>query len=37
LVGFFILGAVGIWQLIDFIFAVAGKMRDSQGLLIEKW
>jgi len=37
LVGFFILGAVGIWQLIDFIFAVAGKMRDSQGRLIEKW
>jgi TM2 domain-containing membrane protein YozV len=37
IVGFFILGAVGIWQLIDFIFAVAGKMRDSQGLLIEKW
>jgi len=37
IVGFFILGVVGIWQLIDFIFAVAGKMRDSQGLLIEKW
>jgi TM2 domain-containing membrane protein YozV len=37
LVGFFVLGAVWIWALIDFIFAVAGKMRDSQGLLIEKW
>jgi TM2 domain-containing membrane protein YozV len=37
LVGFFILGAVRIWSLIDFIFAVAGKMNDSQGLLIEKW
>jgi TM2 domain-containing membrane protein YozV len=37
IVGFFILGAVRIWSLIDFIFAVAGKMNDSQGLLIEKW
>jgi len=36
-VGFFILGAVEIWALIDFIFAVAGKMNDSQGRLIEKW
>lgn len=36
-VGFVILGAVWIWTLIDFIFAVAGKMTDSQGRLIEKW
>jgi hypothetical protein len=28
---------VSIWRLIDFIPAVAGKMKDSDGLLIEKW
>jgi TM2 domain-containing membrane protein YozV len=36
-VGFFIIGAVGIWALIDFILAVAGMMKDSKGLPIEKW
>jgi TM2 domain-containing membrane protein YozV len=28
---------VGIWALVDFIFAVVGKMTDKDGLLIEKW
>jgi TM2 domain-containing membrane protein YozV len=37
LVGIPFLVVVGIWSLIDFIFAVAGKMKDSQGRLIEKW
>ena len=37
LVGIPFLIVVGIWRLVDFILAVAGKMRDSQGLLIEKW
>ena len=31
------LGALGIWTLIDFIFAVAGKMKDKEGNLIENW
>lgn len=34
-IAFFV--AVGIWALIDFIFAVAGSMRDSQGKLISNW
>jgi len=29
--------AVGIWALVDFIFAVSGKMRDREGRLIKKW
>jgi len=37
LVGIPFLVIVGIWRLVDFILAVAGMMRDSQGLLIEKW
>ena len=37
LVGFVFLGIVWVWNLIDFIFAVAGNMKDSKGLLIEKW
>jgi len=37
LVGIPIVIGVAVWQLIDFVFAVAGKMRDSNGLLIEKW
>jgi TM2 domain-containing membrane protein YozV len=37
LIGFVFLGIVWVWNLIDFIFAVAGMMRDSQGRLIEKW
>lgn len=37
LIGFIPLVAVEIWALVDFIFAIVGKMQDSQGLLIEKW
>lgn len=37
IIGFVPLGIVWIWQLIDFIMAVAGKMKDSNGLPIEKW
>jgi hypothetical protein len=29
--------AVGIWALIDFIIAVTGNFKDSQGKLIKKW
>jgi len=29
--------AVGIWALIDFIIAVTGNFRDSQGKPIKKW
>ena len=29
--------AVGIWALIDFIIAVTGNLRDSQGKVIKKW
>ena len=36
-VGFVFLGIVYIWSLVDFIFAVVGKMTDKDGLLIEKW
>jgi len=35
--GFIFLTAVWIWALIDFIFAVSGHMRDTDGKLIEKW
>jgi hypothetical protein len=31
------LGIVYVWSLVDFILAVAGKMKDKDGLLIEKW
>ena len=37
LVGIFIWIAVGIWAIVDFAFIVAGRMKDSQGLLIDKW
>jgi TM2 domain-containing membrane protein YozV len=37
LVGIPIVIGVSVWRLIDFILAVAGKMEDSDGLLIEKW
>ena len=37
LLGFLFLGIVWVWNLIDFVFAVAGMMKDSNGLLIEKW
>jgi TM2 domain-containing membrane protein YozV len=35
--GFIFLVAVGIWAFIDFIYAVAGKMKDKEGKLISKW
>jgi len=28
---------VGIWALVDFIFAVTGNFKDSQGKIISKW
>jgi TM2 domain-containing membrane protein YozV len=31
------LGGLGIWTLIDFIFAVSGNMKDKEGKLIKKW
>lgn len=37
LVGIPFLIIVGIWSLVDFILAVAGNMKDSNGLPIEKW
>ena len=36
-VGFVFLAIVWVWNLIDFIMAVAGMMKDCKGLLIEKW
>ena len=36
-VGLIPLIAVGIWALVDFIFAVAGRFRDSEGRIIQKW
>jgi TM2 domain-containing membrane protein YozV len=36
-VGFFFLGAVWIWAIIDFVYAVAGLMKDKEGKLITKW
>jgi len=36
-IGFFLIGAVGIWALIDFIFAVSGNMKDKNGKPIKKW
>jgi TM2 domain-containing membrane protein YozV len=35
--GFIFITAVGIWALIDFIFAVAGIMKDKEGKLIKNW
>ncbi len=37
LVGYVFLIPVWIWSLIDFIFAVSGNMKDSQGKLIKNW
>ena len=37
LVGIAFLVAVGIWALVDFIFAVSGNMKDSQGRPITNW
>ena len=31
------LGGLGIWALIDFIFAVAGIMKDKEGRPIKNW
>ena len=28
---------VGLWALIDFIFAISGIMKDREGKLIKKW
>ncbi len=36
-VGPFIWLPVLIWAIVDFIFVVVGKMKDKDGLLIEKW
>jgi len=36
-IGLIFLIPVWIWSTVDFIFAVAGRMRDSQGNLIEEW
>ena len=33
----FTLGALGIWAFIDFIVAIAGEMKDNNGLPIKKW
>ena len=35
-VGFFVLAAVGIWILVDFIMILMGKFKDKKGLLITK-
>ena len=35
--GFLFLLAVGIWAFIDFIFAVSGNMKDTEGKLIKNW
>ena len=37
LVGIAFLVAVGIWALVDFIFAVSGNMKDSAGRPIKNW
>ena len=31
------LAVVGLWALIDFIFAVSGIMKDKEGKLIKNW
>jgi TM2 domain-containing membrane protein YozV len=35
--GYILLTTVEIWALVDFIFAVAGRMRDKEDRLIQKW
>ena len=34
---FFTFGGLGIWALIDFIYAVSGNMKDKEGKLIKNW
>lgn len=34
---FLTFGGLFIWQLIDFIIAVSGNMKDKDNLLITKW
>ncbi len=34
---FFTMGGLGIWSLIDFIYAVSGNMKDKEGKLIKNW
>ncbi len=36
-IGFFIWIAVGIWVLVDFIMAIAGTMKDKDGLPVTRW
>jgi TM2 domain-containing membrane protein YozV len=31
------LGGLGIWTIVDFVFAVAGLMKDKEGRVISKW
>jgi TM2 domain-containing membrane protein YozV len=31
------LGGLGIWTIIDFVFAVSGNMKDKDGRLIRNW
>lgn len=31
------LGGLGIWALIDFIYAVTGNMKGKEGKLIKNW
>jgi len=31
------LGGVGIWALVDFLFAVSGSMKDKEGAFIKNW
>ena len=37
LVMLFTLGGLGVWTTIDFIYAVSGNMKDSDGKLIKRW
>ena len=37
IVGIFIVIAVGIWSLVDFIMAAAGVMKDKNGKLVKNW
>ena len=36
-VGFAFLAATGIWAFVDFLIAVTGNMKDSEGRLIKNW